>query len=642
VALAGPEAEAGPAAGAGERPRARGESAAYAIYTSGSTGRPKGAVNTHRGVRNRILWMQEAYGLESRDVVLQKTPFGFDVSVWEFLWPLATGALLAMARPGGHQDPSYLRQLVVREGVTTLHFVPSMLQLFLDQDGLEECRSLRQVMASGEALPAELARRFFARLPAAELHNLYGPTEAAIDVSAWRCTAAGLREPLPIGRPIANLRLAVLDRALRPVPLGVVGELAIGGVGLARGYWRRPDLTAERFVPEPLGGEPGGRLYRTGDLARWRSSGELEYLGRVDFQVKVRGVRIELGEIEAALASLAGVREAVVTARGAGGDRRLVAYVVPAGGAPGSHDPAELRRLLRRTLPEAMVPQGFAVLPALPLTASGKVDRQALPEPEAEPRAASAFRPPRSAVERAVAGIWQRVLGRDRVGREESFFDLGGHSLRLVEVQSGIRRELGVELAILDLFQHPTVAAMARLVRRQGAGPDDADEGPQASAAPAAVTAPARSPSSPCRGASPAPPTSRSCGATCAAASSRSAASAARRCSPTGWTRRSWRGRAGFPPAARSPRSTASTRPSSASARARRRCSTLSSGSSWSAPGRCSSGPAARRGASHWRRRRGAAAGRGSASSPPPRPAPMRSTTWPRTPGSSSPSAATR
>ncbi|HVR07333.1 MAG TPA: amino acid adenylation domain-containing protein, partial [Thermoanaerobaculia bacterium] len=504
---AGPVGEAGPAAWA----RVWDESAAYVIYTSGSTGRPKGAVNTHGAVRNRLLWMQAAYGLGAGDVVAQKTPFGFDVSVWEFLWPLMTGARLVMARPGGHQDPAYLRRLIVSEGVTTLHFVPAMLQAFVAQEGLAECRSLRRVVASGEALPGELARRFAARLPGVELHNLYGPTEAAIDVSSWRCEAESEREPVPpvpIGRPIGNLRLRVLDRELRPVGVGVVGELYIGGAGLARGYWQRAELTAERFVPEALGEERGGRLYRTGDLARWRVGGELEYLGRVDFQVKVRGVRIELGEIEAALAAHAGVREAVVAARPgpAGGDLRLVAYVVPAGtaagaagavaavagavgavGAPGAvmetgatgasglagPSAAELRQHLRRSLPEAMVPQAFVTLQALPLSANGKVDRKALPEPEADTREAAGDRPPRSALERTLAGIWQRVLGRERVSAEASFFDLGGHSLRLAEVQVGIRQELGVELSMLELFQHPTVAALARLLRRRSGELED-------------------------------------------------------------------------------------------------------------------------------------------------------------------------
>ncbi|HEX9944902.1 MAG TPA: amino acid adenylation domain-containing protein, partial [Thermoanaerobaculia bacterium] len=268
----------------------------YVIYTSGSTGRPKGAMNTHRAVCNRLLWMQDAYRLGPGDRVLQKTPFGFDVSVWEFFWPLLTGATLVVARPEGHREPDYLIDLIVREGITTLHFVPSMLRAFLQEPGVERCVSLRRVFCSGEALTVDLVQRFFARL-GARLHNLYGPTEAAVDVTSWACDGGVGDAPVPIGRPIANLRIQLLDRALNPVPPGVAGELHIGGAGLARGYHARQALTAERFVPNPWGGEPGARLYATGDLARHRPDGAVEYLGRLDHQVKVRGFRIELGEI---------------------------------------------------------------------------------------------------------------------------------------------------------------------------------------------------------------------------------------------------------------------------------------------------------------------------------------------------------
>ena len=289
---------------------------AYMIYTSGSTGRPKGAVNSHRAIVNRLLWMQEAFGLGPEDRVLQKTPFCFDVSVWEFFWPLLVGARLVVARPGGHQDARYLARLIQEEGITTLHFVPSMLQAFLEEPEAAGCRALRRVVCSGEALAPELVRRFFERLPVGpELHNLYGPTEAAVDVSWWACTPADAGRGVPIGRPIANLTLTVVDRELRPVPVGVPGELLIGGVGLARGYHGRPDLTAEKFVPDPFAATPGARLYRTGDLCRRLPDGALDYLGRIDYQVKVRGFRIELGEIEAALAAHPAVREAAVLAR---------------------------------------------------------------------------------------------------------------------------------------------------------------------------------------------------------------------------------------------------------------------------------------------------------------------------------------
>jgi amino acid adenylation domain-containing protein/FkbM family methyltransferase len=310
--------------------RAGARDLAYVIYTSGSTGRPKGVMNEHRGVVNRLLWMQEAHSLGEHDVVLQKTPFSFDVSVWEFFWPLMVGARLVMARPGGHKDPDYLSELIHRAGVTTLHFVPSMLRAFLDQGAAAGCRSVKRVMCSGEALPAALASSFNEQLPWAQLHNLYGPTEAAVDVSAWHCVAGDERLSIPIGRPIANTQLYILDEWLQPLPLGVAGELFIGGVQVARGYLNQPELTAQRFIPDPIGREPQGCLYRTGDLARWRSDAAIEYLGRNDHQVKIRGFRIELDEIEAQVLACPGVGACTVLAReDRAGEKCLVAYLVP-------------------------------------------------------------------------------------------------------------------------------------------------------------------------------------------------------------------------------------------------------------------------------------------------------------------------
>jgi len=308
---------------------------AYVIFTSGSTGRPKGAMNTHRAIRNRLLWMQAAYGLTPADRVLQKTPYTFDVSVWELFWPLLAGARLVMAEPGAHGDPAYLARTIEEEGITTLHFVPSMLAAFLAEIGEgpapadRRCASLRRVIASGEALPLALQERFFAR-SASELHNLYGPTEAAVDVTAWACERTPSRPLVPIGRPVANTAIHLLDRGLAPVPVGVPGGLYISGVQPARGYVGRPELTAERFVPDPFAAAPGARMYDSGDLARRLAGGEIDYLGRLDQQVKIRGLRIEPGEIEAAIAGFPGVAEAaVVTAAGAGGDLRLVAFAVP-------------------------------------------------------------------------------------------------------------------------------------------------------------------------------------------------------------------------------------------------------------------------------------------------------------------------
>ncbi|HTG36439.1 MAG TPA: non-ribosomal peptide synthase/polyketide synthase [Thermoanaerobaculia bacterium] len=436
---------------------------AYMIYTSGSTGRPKGAMNTHRAIVNRLLWMQDALGLDATDRVLQKTPFSFDVSVWEFFWPLMMGACLVVAKPGGHQDPDYLVEEIARQRVTTLHFVPSMLQVFLEARGLERCAALRRVVCSGEALPAELQRRFH-EIFAAPLINLYGPTEAAVDVSCWWCARGDDRTTVPIGRPVANTELHVLDRAGRRLPIGVGGELFIGGIQVGRGYHRRPELTAEKFVPDPFGsvagGRAGARLYRTGDLARHLPDGAIEFLGRIDHQVKIRGLRIELGEIEAALTAHPSVREAVVVATA---DQRLVGYVVAAAGVEVS--PAELRAHLATTLPEYMVPAVFVPLEALPLSPNGKVDRRALPAPgTAASSGAEAFASPRTPLEELIAGVWSEVLKVGKVGRDDNFFELGGHSLLATRVLSRLRETLDIDVPLRALFEATTVARQAALM----------------------------------------------------------------------------------------------------------------------------------------------------------------------------------
>jgi amino acid adenylation domain-containing protein len=439
---------------------------AYVIYTSGSTGQPKGAENAHRGIRNRLLWMQEAFGLDATDAILQKTPFSFDVSVWEFFWPLMTGARLVMAKPEGHREPAYLAGLIGQEGVTTLHFVPSMLQAFLEEPDLSACAPLRRVVCSGEALPAELQTRFFQRI-GAELHNLYGPTEAAVDVTWWPCARGDDRRGVPIGRPIANTRVHLLDARRNPVPVGVAGELYIAGVQVGRGYLGRRGLTAERFVPDPFSATPGARMYRTGDLARWLADGSVDYLGRADHQVKIRGFRIELGEVEAALAAHPGVREAVVVARtDAPGETRLVAYLTASGDS--APDAAALREHLRAGLPEYMVPAAFVAMEALPLSPNGKVDRKALPAPEAKRDEAVAFVAPRDETERAIAALWCEALRVEQVGVDDNFFDLGGHSLLLVRVHGRIREALGAEITVVELFQHPTVGSLAARLARGG------------------------------------------------------------------------------------------------------------------------------------------------------------------------------
>ncbi|WP_229402064.1 non-ribosomal peptide synthetase/MFS transporter [Micromonospora okii] len=456
---------------------------AYVIYTSGSTGRPKGVPNTHRGIVNRLDWMQKAYRLGDDDAVLQKTPASFDVSVWEFFWPLRTGARLVLAKPGGHKDAGYLRDLLVSERVTTAHFVPSMLTVFLGEDGVEAATALRRVICSGEELPLASAVEFTTRLPWSELHNLYGPTEAAIDVSAWHCDPARLAglTGVPIGAPIANLRLHVLDPAGNECPVGVAGELHIGGVGLARGYHRRPALTAERFVPDPFSGEPGARLYRTGDLARWvvapdgspdaAPGGVVEFLGRIDHQVKLRGLRIELGEIESALRGQPAVAEAAVIVReDTPGDKRLTAYVV------GDAEHAALKAALKETLPEYMVPAAFVTLDALPLSPNGKLDRRALPAPVVTREASVALVEPRDDTERLLAGIWSEVLGVETLGIDDDFFDLGGHSMLATQVVAKIRKAEhgGRPVGVMDLFQQRTIRELAAFMTA-----DAADDGPR-------------------------------------------------------------------------------------------------------------------------------------------------------------------
>ncbi|MEU1618655.1 non-ribosomal peptide synthase/polyketide synthase [Streptomyces sp. NPDC005722] len=429
---------------------------AYVIYTSGSTGRPKGVTITHRGLVNRLAWMQDAYRLTSGDRVVQKTPFGFDVSVWEFFWPLVEGATLVAARPGGHRDPGYLAALIRREQVTVAHFVPSMLQVFVAEPAARECVSLRAVVCSGEALPAALRDQFHAVLPI-PLHNLYGPTEAAIDVTAFTCEpGADAGGGVPIGRPVWNTRVFVLDAALRPVPAGVAGELYLAGVQLARGYLDRPGLTAERFVANPYG-QPGERMYRTGDLARWNTGGQLEYLGRTDDQVKIRGFRIELGEIEAALLAHPSVTQAAVVVReDRPGDKRLAGYVVAAGDA----DVAQMRARLAQVLPEYMVPAAILVLDALPLTVNGKLDRRALPAPDYA--AAVTGRGPSTVQEEVLCALFAEVLGLPSVGVDDDFFELGGHSLLAVTLVERARAA-GVAVDVRTLFTSPTVAGLAAL-----------------------------------------------------------------------------------------------------------------------------------------------------------------------------------
>jgi amino acid adenylation domain-containing protein len=453
------------AAGSGAPPAtgATASQLAYILFTSGSTGLPKAVMVTHWAIGNRILWMQRDVPLDASDSVLLKTPFSFDASIWELFLPLLIGATLVVARPGSHQDPGALLLEVERGGVTVLQLVPSLLPGILEHPRAASLAGLRRLFCGGEALPADFVDRFLGRF-GATVSNLYGPTETAIDAASWPCQAGVVTGVVPIGKPIANLRVHIVDPWLHEAPIGTTGELYVGGVGLARGYFGKPDLTAEKFVPDPFGSEPGGRLYRTGDLARWRPDGLLEFRGRIDHQVKVRGVRIEPAEIEALLRRHPAVREAVILARlDLAGDLRLIAYVVAGGEAgPAASLDSELRAHLRGFLPETMLPAAIVHLAALPLAPNGKLDRSALPAPDWAKRTATAeFLAPRTPIEESLAGIWSEVLGVRDVGVHDSFFELGGHSLLALPIIARVRKTFGVDLPLAALFAEPTIERLA-------------------------------------------------------------------------------------------------------------------------------------------------------------------------------------
>ncbi|HEY0739774.1 MAG TPA: amino acid adenylation domain-containing protein, partial [Herpetosiphonaceae bacterium] len=449
---------------------------AYVIYTSGSTGQPKGVLGTQRGVVNRVQWMWRAYPFASDERCCQKTAVSFLDSVWEIFGPLLHGVPLSVIDDEVVRDPALLVGTLAEQRITRLVLVPSLLRAILDAHPRlqEQLPQLTCWVSSGEALPPDVARRFAEQMPHATLLNLYGSSEVAADATCCEVRQLGEREPVLIGRPIANMAAYVLDRQLQPVPIGVPGEVYIAGVGLARGYHHRPDLTAETFVPHPFSQTSGARLYRTGDLARWRPDGQLEYLGRTDAQVKLRGFRIELGEVESALLEHPDVRETVALMRedrpaGVSPVQRIVAYIVP----DAQHDrqtptPSVLRAFLQARLPSYMVPSAFVVLDALPLTPSGKIDRRALPTPDLTIAADMAFIAPRTPLEELIAGVWAAVLGLERVGVHDTFFALGGHSLLATQVISRLRQVTGRDLPLRLLFEAPTIAQFVEYLGSSG------------------------------------------------------------------------------------------------------------------------------------------------------------------------------
>ncbi|MDZ7963729.1 MAG: amino acid adenylation domain-containing protein [Nostoc sp. DedSLP03] len=434
---------------------------AYVIYTSGSTGKPKGVMISHSSICNHMFWMQSTFPLTKEDKLLQKTPFSFDASVWEFYAPLLIGAQLIVARPGGHQDSAYIVKAITDQKITVLQLVPTLLRMLLEQEGIENCKSLKRIFCGGEVLPVALQERLFVNLDV-ELHNLYGPTEACIDATFWTCKRGMHQQSVPIGRPISNTQVYILDSNLQPVPIGVPGELYIGGAGLARGYLNRPDLTKEKFIPNPFNDESGMRLYKTGDLAYYRNNGTIEYICRTDNQVKIRGFRIELAEIEAVLSSHPQIQQAVVIAtEDTFSNKKLVAYVVSEQETLSNH---QLREFLQQRLPAYMMPSAFVSLDTLPLTPNGKIDRLALPAPDGDIEREREYVVPRTPSEEIIADIFALVLGIETVGIHDNFFELGGHSLLATQLISRLRQSFEVEIPLQAVFATPSVAQLDQTI----------------------------------------------------------------------------------------------------------------------------------------------------------------------------------
>lgn len=454
--------------------RITGENLAYMLYTSGSTGRPKGVLGTHRAAINRFSWMWNIYPFEPEEVCCQKTALSFVDSVWEIFGPLLQGIRTVIIPDMIVKSPDLLLQVLAAHAVSRIVLVPSLLRVLLDltADLQKQIPALKYWISSGETLPLDLALRFVDRMPHSVLLNLYGSSEVAADATWYDMREGKALTSVPIGRPIANTQIYLLDRSNQLVPIGVPGELHVGGDGLARGYFNRPDLTAAKFVPSPFSTIAGTLLYKTGDWARYLPDGNIEYLGRIDHQVKIRGFRIELGEIEAVLNEHPAVQQAVVMAReDVPGDKRLVAYVVLHGQL--SSTISELQEHLTKTLPAYMLPSAFMLLEAFPLMPNGKVDRHALPAPDqTRPELRQTFVAPRTPKEESIAGIWSSILGIERVGIHDNFFALGGHSLLAMQVISQMQNTLRITLPLRSFFDAPTVAEQAELLARSHASDD--------------------------------------------------------------------------------------------------------------------------------------------------------------------------
>jgi amino acid adenylation domain-containing protein len=438
-------------------------SLAYVIYTSGSTGRPKGVMNEHRGICNQLFWMQEKFAVDGTDNILLKTAYSFDVSIWELFYPLLNGARLVIAPPEAHQDPDELSRVMRESNITATCFVPSTLAVFLGTEGVAP-EKLRWIITIGEALTPDLQARFLTQMPGVELHNLYGPTEAAVAVTHWLCNESQVERTVPIGRPFANVQIHILDKNLKPVPVGVSGELWIGGIQVARGYLNRDELTEATFVSDPFSDDPEARIYRTGDLARWNKDGVIEYIGRVDFQVKVRGLRIELGEIESVLEEHALIENSVVVVNEPRpGDQRIVAHFT-ATAAVGSK---ELRKHLGNKLPQYMIPQSFEMVSEFPLTPSGKIDRKKLKPVVTAAKAGVRSGPEEmSKTETSLSEIWRSVIGGEQPGRHDNFFEIGGHSLLAVKALNETKDVFGVSVPT-HMIALEELGEIARFIEQQ-------------------------------------------------------------------------------------------------------------------------------------------------------------------------------